>query len=369
MTVLKCTGAPLPCIRKPFWKGPPIGANDHFSCPDRPFLRLAPAGAGHRAVDGAARLCYCFPMIEHPKPILPLTVNRRRLPSMGAMTAFEAAARLGSFTEAAKELHLTQGAVSRQVKALEDQIQVQLFKRTAQRIELTDIGRSIAVQVRSILDQFLVAMEQASSSEPTALVLGVLPAVASRWLIPSLSSFTDEHPHIDIQLTRPSMDFATTQTPCDAILTVDSEIQPEMISHKIGSEEFIAVGSPQWIADHHVSTVRDLADKRLLVEAARPEIWNKWFVVNGMPQHLHTRYMRFDYFDMVIAAALNHLGIALVPRLLVESDIAAGRLQRLDSQSLSVGTSYVLSYPPHKAQFPPLFVFRNWLLSGLPEPA
>ncbi|MDX9970080.1 MAG: LysR substrate-binding domain-containing protein, partial [Hydrogenophaga sp.] len=132
---------------------------------------------------------------------------------------------------------------------------------------------------------------------------------------------------------------------------------------------FIAVGSPQWIADHHVRTARDQADKRLLVEAARPEIWNKWFVVNGMPQHVHTSYMRFDYFDMVIAAALNHLGIALVPRLLVESDIAAGRLQPLDSQPLSVGTSYVLSYPPHKAQFPPLFVFRNWLLSGLPEPA
>lgn len=295
------------------------------------------------------------------------SIDRARLPSTASLTAFEAAARLGSFTEAARELTLTQGAISRQIRSLEDHLQVLLFERSAQRVALTETGRAVAIQVRSILDQFQIAMQQISTARPATLVLGVLPTLATRWLIPRLSAFVTAHPNINVELMTFRREFEPVPTNFDAILTLGTHDSGDIVSHKIGDEDFVAFASPELIRQKGLRSAADLKDMTLLLEVTRPEIWNKWLHANGAGAYAHTRFMHFNHFDMVVSAAVQHLGVGLAPRLLIEDAIRGGQLQELDAEPLSIGTAYFLSYPSQKAAHPPLLVFKNWLLGTLTD--
>lgn len=293
------------------------------------------------------------------------SIDRTRLPSTAALTAFEAAARLGSFTEASRELNLTQGAISRQIKSLEDHLGVILFDRTTQGLQLTDLGRAMADQVRGLLDQFLHAMDAISSSGPNSLTIGILPSIANRWLIPRATAFVREFPEIDLKILTTGREFDIEDTRFDTMLTVGSEFSSDVISHKIGEEDFVATASPDWLAEERVSSVTDLGTKKLLAHTLRPHMWNQWFAINGLPTHKHTRYTYLEHYEMIICAAQSGLGAGLVPYFLIQDDIANGRLNIVPAERLSIGTSYLLSYPVQKADYPPLVVFRNWLLGTL----
>lgn len=295
------------------------------------------------------------------------SIDRARLPSTASLTAFEVASRHGSFTEAARELALTQGAISRQIRSLEDHLQVRLFERSAQRVVLTETGRAVAIQVRSILDQFQIAMQQISAGRPATLVLGVLPTLATRWLIPKMPTFVSAHPNINVQLITFRREFEPVPTNFDAVLTLGTQDSGDIVSHRIGDEDFVAFASPQLIDTHQLHSAVDLKDATLLLETTRPEIWNKWLHANGAEAHVHTRYMHFNHFDMVISAAIEHLGVGLAPRLLIEGAIRNGQLCQLDAEPLSIGTAFFLSYSSQKAAHPPLLVFKNWLLGALPD--
>lgn len=295
------------------------------------------------------------------------SIDRARLPSTASLTAFEAAAHLGSFTEAARELTLTQGAISRQVKALEEHLNVSLFLRSAQRVELTDTGRAVAIQVRSILDQFQIAMQQISAGGPANLVLGVLPTLATRWLIPKMATFVAAHPNINLQLMTFRREFEPVHTAFDAVITLGTQESGDIVSHKVGDEDFVAFAAPDLIEQARLEGAADLKSATLLLETTRPDIWNKWFHANGVRNHAHKRFMHFNHFDMVISAAINRLGVGLAPRLLIEGPLRNGDLRELKAEPLSIGTAYFFSYPAQKAAYPPLLVFRNWLLGALCE--
>lgn len=295
------------------------------------------------------------------------SIDRARLPSTASLTAFEAAARLGSFTEAARELALTQGAISRQVKSLEEHLQVRLFERSAQRVALTETGRAVALQVRSLLDQLQIALQEIATGRPAPLVLGVLPTLATRWLIPRMQSFVAAHPNITFELVTYRREFEPIPTNFDAVLTLGTQDSADIVSHKIGDEDFVAFASPPMIEQLGLNSAADLKDATLLLETTRPEIWKKWLYANGAESRAHSRVMRFNHFDMVISAALQHLGVGLAPRLLIEDAVRLGQLRELAAEPLSIGTAYFLSYPSQKATYPPLLIFRNWLLGMLDE--
>ncbi|MFT4095983.1 MAG: LysR substrate-binding domain-containing protein [Rhodoblastus sp.] len=295
------------------------------------------------------------------------SIDRARLPSTASLTAFEAAARLGSFTEAARELALTQGAISRQVKSLEEHLQVRLFERSAQRVALTETGRAVAIQVRSLLDQLQIALQEIAMGRPAPLVLGVLPTLATRWLIPKMPTFVAAHPNIAIELVTYRREFEPIPTNFDAVLTLGTQDSADIVSHKIGDEDFVAFATPHVIEQLGLKSAADLKDATLLLETTRPEIWKKWLYANGAEARAHTSIMRFNHFDMVISAARRHLGVGLAPRLLIEEAVQHGELRELDADPLAIGTAYFFSYPVQKATYPPLLIFRNWLLGVLEE--
>lgn len=292
-----------------------------------------------------------------------ISLDRSRLPSTAALTAFDAAARLESFTETARHLNLTQGAISRQIKALEDQLGVSLFERTGHRVILTPAGRAMAIQIRSILDQLSLALDRADLKYETTLEIGVLPTFATRWLIPRLPEFLETYPSISLRLLTFRREFNPEATLFDAVLTLGTDDSPDVVSHHIADEEFVVVATPAWLAQHGVRTPAELIGKTLLSETSRPSLWAKWFKANEVFAPVHGRPIEFNHFEMVISAAISGLGAALVPHVLVAEDLKDGRLHALDGQTLTVGTSYFLSYQAQKSNHLPLLLFRNWLLS------
>lgn len=294
-----------------------------------------------------------------------ISIDRSRLPSTAALTAFDAAAKLKSFTEAARHLNLTQGAISRQIKILEEQLGVSLFERTGHRVTLTPAGRAMAIQIRSILDQLALTLDRADQKYETTLEIGVLPTFATRWLIPRLPEFLETYPSISLRLLTFRREFNPETTLFDAVVTLGTDVSPDIISHRIADEEFIVVATPAWFEKHGVQTPVELVGKTYLSETTRPTLWAKWFTANEIFSPTDGRPVEFNHFDMVIAGALSGLGAALVPRVLVAEELAAGRLSVLNGKPLTVGTSYFLNHQAHKANYLPLLLFKNWLLSKI----
>jgi LysR family glycine cleavage system transcriptional activator len=292
-------------------------------------------------------------------------IDRRRLPHMSALVAFEAAARLGSFVEAGEEVHLTASAISRQVKALEEQLGAELFERVRQRVRLTAAGEFYATQVRQTLGRLLDASQQTSQwvDGRRTLNVGVLAAFANHWLIRRLPSLVRRHPDLNINLVTYGSGYSYEDDgEIDCVLHTSSRAWPDAVAHRLGDEEFIAVASPHWIAENGVNSPADLPMQTLLVHPTRP-LWPQWFQQNGVALPVRPREFRLGQYSMVMQGALASLGAALVPRLLAQDDLDAARLQEIPGQSVYVTAGYLLVYAAGRAEYSPLQDFRDWLLA------
>ncbi|TKC87932.1 LysR family transcriptional regulator [Trinickia terrae] len=291
---------------------------------------------------------------------------RRKIPSIEALIAFEAAARHLSFTRSADELALTQSAVGRQVAILEEYLGVPLFNRVKKRLSLTDVGEIYARQVRENLERMerdtLAAMAHRNAGG--ILELAVIPTFAARWLIPRLPEFYEAHEGIIVNLTTRAEPFLFTDTPFDAAIHFGDPVWPGSLAEYLFGEEMTAVCSPQLLGGRSGIEPREVANFTLLHQSARPDAWRQWFAQAGVHDVDCMKGQRYELFTMLVEAARAGLGIALVPRFLVSRELSTGELTLPCDVSLRSDKGYYLVYPEHKQNSPLLKAFESWLLSA-----
>jgi len=289
---------------------------------------------------------------------------RHGIPNLGALQAFEAAARLGSFSRAAEELSLTHSAVFRQVSSLEERLGVQLFTRIRRRIALTDAGAEYAARVRHHLEQLekdtLGVMSRAAMGR--SLHVAVLPTLATTWLVPRLPDFKRQHGDIAVSLSIRTRPFQFNDHPFDAAIYHAPQIWPGTKGIKLFEEkELIPVCSPP-LAEALRRDPGALAGITHLHMMSRPDAWREWYREQGREyQPSVAAGPRYELFTMLLAAAQAGLGLALIPRFLMRDLEGAGQLLAPFEGGLSVRESYFFSYPAHDERSEALLAFESWL--------
>jgi DNA-binding transcriptional LysR family regulator len=288
---------------------------------------------------------------------------RRKIPSTVALSAFESAARHQSFTKAAEELSVTQSAVCRQIAALEEQLGVKLFRRTKRGVTVTEAGASYARSVRTRLDEVerdtLELM--ANGAQGTSLELGVVPTFATHWLLPRLPDFKRTHPHIMVNMTTRTRPFLFDETSFDAAIYAGEASWPGTEGHFLMRENLIAVASPQLIAPRKSVKARELARLPLLQQGTRPYAWRHWFESQGLQTPNDMAGPRLELFSMLAKAAVHGMGVALIPKFLVEDELARGLLVQAVKHDYLSDRSYYLIHPERKTGSPALAAFREWI--------
>lgn len=305
----------------------------------------------------------------------------RHLPSLNALRAFEAAARHLSFTKAAMELCVTQGAVSRQIKVLEQQLKTSLFRRLPRAIELTPNGSLYLATVREAFDMIEGASRRLTrTGSLRVLTVSVLPTLAMNWIIPHLHEFNEVHPDVEIHMV-------TSINPVDFDADIDMAIRVGS-PHPSGSDKNLAridlVMTEDWsgiemeelMTDAIVPvcapsllpgppalhSIEDLRFQTLLHNATRPHAWADWLNASGTHSVPSDRGPSFGHFFMAIEAARQGKGVACVPDVLVAADLASGRLVApFPRPATSTGAYYIL-YRRQRRELPQLRAFATWLM-------
>ncbi len=288
---------------------------------------------------------------------------RRRLPSTTALAAFESAARHQSFTKAADELSVTQSAVCRQIAALEDFLDLKLFRRTRRGVTLTEAGANYSSQVSTRLDELeRDAFEvKARDGQGGILELGVVPTFATKWLLPRLQDFGREHPGITVNMTARTRPFLFEGSHLDAALHAGASSWPGTEGLFLMREHLIVVCAPALAAAGRGLTAPEVAGLPLLQQSTRPYVWRHWFASQGMRVQRDQAGARFELFSMLTEAAIQGLGLALIPRLLVEDELQRGQLVQAFEQALPSDRSYYLINPIRKSESPVFSSFRSWI--------
>jgi LysR family transcriptional regulator, glycine cleavage system transcriptional activator len=283
-----------------------------------------------------------------------------RLPPLAALKAFEAAARLASFSRAAEEIHVTHGAVSHQVKALEELAGVPLFARNGRRVALTADGKVLADRVRAALRDIGDAMESLAPRERNnRLTVSMLPSFAARWLMPRLGRFMEKHPDIavNVHASLALVDFA--RDGADIAVRFGRGGWPNVEAEKFMDDERFPVASPRLNRGKLPTRPAELAKFRLLSTDDEP--WMPWFKAAGVKLPEPEGPM-FNDAAMMVQAAVDGRGIAFARRSISEGDLAAGNLIRLFDIAVKAGESYYLVWPKGKPSAKVL-AFRDWMFA------
>jgi LysR family glycine cleavage system transcriptional activator/LysR family transcriptional regulator of beta-lactamase len=285
------------------------------------------------------------------------------LPSLRGLRAVEAALRLGSFAAAAKELGVTQTAISRLVKEVERQLARPLFERKANQSRPT----AFAVSLQSGLgDGFrrleaTVAEARRAVDDPT-ITLSVGPTFAMRWLIPHLTEFHATHPEIELRLaTTINREVTPGPDTLAAIRLAGSQI-PGFLTDALFSGRLMAVCRPD-IAKR-LKVPADLAREKLLDVRHSPEDWPRWLAAAGLPDRTRFQVVSFDFSAFAIQAALDGLGVALIRAPYITADLREGRLVApfpltIEETQLRWRLIYRAEARSHAA----FRIFRRWLLA------
>lgn len=288
----------------------------------------------------------------------------RRLPSLNALKAFEAAARRESFTRAAEELAVTQGAVSHQVKALEQELGVKLFTREPRRLAITAAGREYLTVVRDALDRISAGTEALLQRQNAgALTVSTSPNFAAKWLVHRLGRFAEQHPAIDLRVgaTLHHVDFAHEDV--DVAIRHSDGIEAGLNVTQLFTEELFPVCSPALLSGRPaLRDPGDLAGLTLLHLDSRQD-WTKWLDVAGVDGADLTLGPVLNQASMVIDAAVDGQGVALARTGLAVHDLIAGRLVRPFPLALPVVYGYWIVCPEVTASLPKIATFRNWALA------
>jgi LysR family glycine cleavage system transcriptional activator len=294
----------------------------------------------------------------------------RRLTHLNGIRAFEAAARHMSFAKAAEELNVTPAAVSQQIKTLEDYLGVALFKRTKRALFLTDTAQTILPAAREGFDLLASALARARAAGPRdRLVVSVAPSVAAKWLMPRLERFIAQHPEVDIRIDTNSRlaDFAREDV--DVAVRYGAGDWPGLESTPLMNEHIYPVCSPRLMAGKHpLRTIDDLRHHTLIHDGTLPHgsafpSWAIWLEAAGAPGVDSTRGLHVNASMLAIQAAVDGQGVALGRSVLVEDDVATGRLVRPFAATLPLRYAYYVVHPKTLAKDSRVPLFRRWLLA------
>jgi LysR family glycine cleavage system transcriptional activator len=290
-----------------------------------------------------------------------------RLPPLKSLTVFEAAARLESFNGAADELNVTPSAVSHQVKALEESIGVQLFRRLNRRVALTPEGRVYLPPIRAALEQIRLATDQIRSRDSLGVVtLSSAPSFAIGWLMPRLPQFQMLHPDIEVRLISAIelVDFATSDV--DAGIRTGRGDWPGLCSHRLMTEELVPVCSSEYAkANGGLDRPGRLKNTTLLHELPRLGQWRTWLSAVGVEGVDAERGPKFQGAAMAVEAAIAGMGVALANRRLVERHVEEGRLKVPFDIELPTESAFYFVYPQDRADDPRVSALKNWMLTTM----
>lgn len=282
---------------------------------------------------------------------------------MTALRYFEAAARTGSFTRAAGELHLTQSAVSRQIAKLEQRLGAALFTRAGRYLQLTDRGRAYAEAVRAALSTIAAATARLRSELDIGVIaLATLPSFGMRWLAPRLTRLTAEFPELVVNLFARSDEFDFAGETHDAAIHFGRPEWAGATCDLLFGENCVAVLTPTVLAANGGDAARVLARVPLLSLLNRPDAWERWAEQAGCDLGIVRPAARYEHFAMLIQACVAGAGCALIPDFLIADELAGGTLARLTPQPLVSPGAYFLVYPDDKMAKPAFRKFRGWLL-------
>ena len=294
---------------------------------------------------------------------------RRKIPSNTALMAFEAAARHDSFARAAGELSLTEGAISRQIGKLEAFLGVTLFERIGNRVRLLPHGERYAVQVREMLErldrdsQYLMGQPPGGAS----LDIATLPTFAMRWLIPRLSRFQQQYPNITVHLAERMEPFALAGSGFDAAIHFEHAGWTGMRMHRLLNEVLVPVCHPKLVKGGHGIATLDSLPR--LHRRQNPDAWQRYAQETGVTLNHPAIGARYDLHSMLIEAALAGLGVALVPRLYVETELASGRLVAPWPEGNTIAKAFCLILPePIELSGEPIRAFAQWILEEAKKP-
>jgi DNA-binding transcriptional LysR family regulator len=291
-----------------------------------------------------------------------VSLSRKLLPSTSALAAFDSVARLGSFSGAAEELSLTQGAISRQVSGLEEQLGIQLFDRTSRGVSLTSAGAEYAKVVANALSQIRSASLQVMTKRHSdQLNLAILPTFGTRWLMPRIPQFVARHPEITLNFATRIGVFDFDRDGIDMAIHIGQPDWPGAECTFLMEEMVAPVSSPAFLASHPIRKGEDLLRLPLLHMASRPGAWNHWFESLGIAG-TSSQGMRFEQFGSVAQACIAGLGVALMPLFLIDSELAAGQLVEVFPHQVRSTSAYYAVAPLSKADFRPVVAFRAWLI-------
>jgi LysR family glycine cleavage system transcriptional activator len=281
------------------------------------------------------------------------------LPPLNALRAFEAAARLSSISRAAEEIHVTHGAISHQVKALEEFLGVPLLERKGRGVTTTAAGRRLAERAGLAFEQIAeVAGAIARRDDPGRLKISTLPSLAARWLMPRIGSFMEAHPEfeVNIQTGRELTDF--NREDVDIAIRFGRGNWPDVQIEHLMADEYFPVCSPKLNRGVLPRKPADLARYRLL--RSDSEMWAPWFRDAGLDWPEPAKVTVIDDSSTLLLAAASGQGVALARRSLVGNDLASGTLVKLFDVVTPAAGAHWLVWPPHAERSPKVRAFRDW---------
>jgi len=292
-------------------------------------------------------------------------LHRRLLPPLNALRMFEAVARRSSFTQAAAELGITQAAVSRQIKRLEEEIGVVLFQRHHRTIELTRPGARLHQVVRRSLDEIAAAVDAMRDprGEPT-LAISVSPYFSSTWLTPRLPAFSRLHPKIGLSLHHSYHPPDYRREAFDLGINWGDGRWKGIVAEKVLTGALAPMLSPRLLRRRKSLQPADLLGFTLLYEFDIAH-WRAWLAEAGIDLPDGAKSLRIDDSHALRQAALDGQGVALFFWGLAQRDLATGRLVQPFAARLEHGDQYFLNYPRHAIRRREVKLFRNWLTAEI----
>ena len=281
------------------------------------------------------------------------------LPPLSAIRAFEAAARLGSFTRAAEELHMTQAAVSYQIKQLEQRLGLTLFQRQPRQVVLTPSGQRLAPAVLEAFKQLHTVFAQTLEREESELAITSLPTIAATWLVPRLGFFQLAHPKLAVRLDTAVPLVDLSQGEFDVGIRIGAGDWPDLQADFLMPSLFAPLCSPALRG-----RLRTPADLAALPRFGRERWWRAWFDAAGLPDiDLSAKPgVELDVEQHAVTAAIAGHGVAISSPLFFEHDIAAGRLMQPFDVVVRDHRDYWLAYPATRRTSHKIQAFRLWLL-------
>lgn len=304
------------------------------------------------------------PLMAAGEGLLPIA-RRRRLPSLNALRAFEAAARHSSFRAAADELSVTHSAISHQVKALEQEFGVPLFSRGGREVRLTEEGQILSPILRDAFDNILAGVDLLRRRQPSgSLTVQVYVTLAVKWLLPRLHDFSHSHPDIQVALATSYTDWSFADGDVDAAILLVESRQSDLHYTALGKTRFFPVCAPSLLKGRHaIRSPEDLRHHRLLNVYPARQDWVDWLTAAGVPDFApDPAGPSFDNYLLALEEAAAGAGVSMATPAFVRDDLDRGRLAAPFDLMIEGRASWYFVCRRERKDEPRIARFRDWIL-------